>query len=133
MIEKKKTAPEKATSGAEKKNVYNTNIAQTEDKIKCVIQRPQLNYSEIINIDNNLNAFQQAVNGRVQVIPLFDDFVGVIDEEGKRKAKMFNLVLHGDIIVGNIVVCKSDNEGSFVGLNVAEIAKVRRWLLEHKF
>ena len=67
--------------------------------------------------DFSLEEMQEYVGGYVEVLDLDDDNIMIIDEEGKLKGKEINklatlkyLDVYGfsDIIVGNAVICKSE-------------------------
>lgn len=124
---KEKSAAETAISEAETENIHNSNIAQAAEKIKCVIQRPG-QISEIAEIENTLEAFQEIVGGYIEVMPLTERLVLIVNEEGKLKGLEPNMYVNGDCLVGTVIVTAVDGE-EFRSLTVHEIQAVRSWLL----
>lgn len=68
--------------------------------------------------DFQLDELQSIVGGYIQIIELDDDFIMVMNEEGKilglkfncfatSLACMFNAIRPGDYIVGNVLICKT--------------------------
>ena len=66
-----------------------------------------------------LDEIQNLVRGYIQIIPLDEENVMVMDEEGKLKhnianskatriAEQHNALFHGDYIVGDVIICKND-------------------------
>lgn len=130
MVEQNKIAASTGnTDGEEVNEYYDTSVSQQAEKIKVVIKRPG-KFSEVIQLENTLKAFQNAVGGHIEVVRLLEDFVGIVDEEGKLKDKPINIILPKGYMCGNIVVCKERNE-EFVGLTTSEVVRVRHWLLKH--
>lgn len=78
--------------------------------LKEVGQNPK-----IIEIENTLEALQQAVGGYIQAVYLDENIVLLCDEEGKLKGKEYNFALPTDIIVGDVLfLCTSDED--FTGI-----------------
>lgn len=74
--------------------------------IKEVGQKPR-----VTDIENTLEALQQAVGGYIEVINLNENTVLICDEEGKIKDKPFNFVLSGvDVIVGDVLFVNTSGE-----------------------
>lgn len=132
MVDKKKSAPEKATSGAKKKNIHNKNIAQTTDKIKCVIQKPGY-FSDVVELENTLESFQNIVGGYMETLTMPYGLILMMNDEGKLKKLEPNVEIDvSDIIVGTIVVTAADDEGNFRSLTVSEIQVARAWLFQRQ-
>jgi hypothetical protein len=68
-------------------------------------------------ISNSLRAFQQAVRGNIEVFyPFDDDAVIICNEDGKIDGLPLNRVIHGETMVGNLVIVGDDGEGEFRSL-----------------
>lgn len=65
---------------------------------------------EVIDIDNDLKALQEAVDGYIEVLGVGDNVLMICDEEGKLKGKPYNFDLGHDIIVGDVLFVKSSGE-----------------------
>lgn len=83
--------------------------------------------------ENRLEWMQKQVGGYIETISLPDDFVMIIDEEGKIKGLPLNhsasriAVKFGhlkDLIVGDALILKENGE-EFAGMSMAELCK---WL-----
>jgi hypothetical protein len=76
-------------------------------------------------IPNTLEAMSQEVGGHIEIFR-FDGLMDhhrihcYIHEEGKLKGDSLNLVIPGDVIVGNIIASKSDSDGKEIGLSERE-------------
>ncbi|MBD5237533.1 MAG: DUF3846 domain-containing protein [Bacteroidales bacterium] len=66
-----------------------------------------------------LEEAQNNVGGYIQILPLDDENVMIMDEEGKLKERLFNVtatkiayrynaIFPGDYIVGDVIICKND-------------------------
>lgn len=66
-----------------------------------------------------LKEAQELVRGYIQIIPLDEETVMILDEEGKFKhnianaiatriAEQHNALFPGDYIVGDVIICKND-------------------------
>ena len=66
-----------------------------------------------------LKEAQKLVRGYIQILPLDEETVMIIDEEGKFKhnianstatriAEQHNALIPGDFIVGDVIICKND-------------------------
>lgn len=67
--------------------------------------------------DFSLEELQEIVRGYIEILPLDDDEIIVLNEEGKCKNLAINAMAtyriqdagyHGDYIVGDVLVCRSD-------------------------
>jgi hypothetical protein len=72
---------------------------------------------EIVEMDNTLEAFQEAVGGWIQTINLSDKVLAIMDEEGKIKGYEGNYYIPNDVVVGNCIFCSTDGE-DFASLTV---------------
>ena len=89
------------------------------EKINVYIKLPfqdALIYSEI---DNELEAFQNIVGGYIETLPVGDDILMVVNEEGKLLSLLPNFAWRGDYIVGPAVFCRTDGE-EFVSAKEAD-------------
>lgn len=81
----------------------------------------------IEEIENSLEAKQKFVDGHIQVVGLTDDIDLVLNDEGKLDSLPLNRVWLGkdgnilDILVGNVLACRSDNEGDFTSILESDI------------
>lgn len=107
-------------------------VTQAVEKVKAVIKQPGKipEVAEISNTECMLCELQRLVDGHIEVVRLFGDFIGIVDEEGKIKNKPINVILHKDYICGN-VVCIKERDEDFVGLTAEEITEVKKWLFLH--
>lgn len=85
---------------------------------------------EVKEIDGSLSSLQSLVGGYIELVylePLSHsyDIVGLVDEEGKLKNKAPNhntvAYLGPDMLVGDIVLLRADNDGEFQGLRDEDI------------
>lgn len=80
------------------------------EKINVYIKLPfqdALIYSEI---DNELEAFQNIVGGYIESLPVDDDILMIVNEEGKLLSLLPNFAWRGDYIVGPAIFCRTDGE-----------------------
>lgn len=61
-------------------------------------------------IDGSLASLQQLVDGYIECIPLRDDLVLIVNEEGKLRHMELNFYLPSDIIVGTAVLAGVSGE-----------------------
>jgi hypothetical protein len=79
-------------------------------------------------ITDSLRSFQQAVGGHIEVFCPFDDnAVIVCNEEGKIHGLPSNRTVHGEPMVGNLVIVGDNGEGEFCSLTDEQI---RQYLAE---
>jgi hypothetical protein len=75
-------------------------------------------------IADSLRAFQQAVGGNMEVFCPFDDnAVIVCNEEGKIDGLPPNRTVHGEPMVGNLVIVGDNGEGGFCSLTDEQTQK----------
>ena len=78
--------------------------------IKVIAKSPWEKWGKPTNIENDLEAFQKAVGGNIEVVR-FDNVLIICNEEGKLLGLPKNMPLpNGDWLVGNIIVCGADDE-----------------------
>lgn len=100
--------------------------------IKKVGQKP-----EILEVEEvNLSIMQKVVGGHIEMFEINNGkeyFDVILNEEGKLSGMKPNLkIIHNnqvvDIIVGDIMVAKSNEEGESLGLNDKDIESVKEIL-----
>ena len=126
----KKNAPEAATP--ETKNIEkstDTSIADTEKKIKVVVQNPG-ELSRIVTVPNTLEALQELVGGYIEVVGIGNGLLLVMNEEGKIRGLPENVRCLYDTIVGPVFIT-ADKDEDFRSLTTEEIQIARAWLLKH--
>ena len=74
-------------------------------KIRAIVKRPDELYGHVCNISNSLENLQKIVGGYIETVYLTDEVVIICNEEGKLQHLPFNMNLHGDELVGTIIVC----------------------------
>ena len=78
--------------------------------MKVIVKEPN-KYPEEREIENTLEAFQEIVDGYIEVVPFpYKDALLVCNEEGKLMGLEPNMILGRDIIVGTVVICGQDGE-----------------------
>ena len=77
-----------------------------EDKIKVVVKKPGDTHGQIVEIDNRLEELQSIVEGYIEVFPLTEDILIILNEEGKLQDLKPNIFVSNgegfELIVGNI-------------------------------
>lgn len=85
-------------------------------------------------IDNTLEAKQKFVGGYIEVIRITDDIDIVLNDEGKLDGLPLNRVWKSadesvlDIIVGNVLACRHDEEGNFTSILESDIPVILKHL-----
>lgn len=85
-------------------------------------------------IDNTLEAKQKFVDGYIEVIRITDDIDIVLNDEGKLDGLPLNRVWKSadesvlDIIVGNVLACRHDEEGNFTSILESDIPVILKHL-----
>ena len=82
----------------------------------------------LADIENTLEEFQSIVDGNIEVIRISDDVLAVLNECGKfiglKPSRLWKVNDNLDIIHGNIVCVRSDNDGNFVSIQNEDIAVI---------
>ncbi len=73
------------------------------DKIKVIIKRPDEDVGHVSWISNTLENLQQTVEGYIETVTLFEDFVIICNEEGRLCGLPYNCEVMGIDFVGTIV------------------------------
>ena len=85
--------------------------------MKVIVKEPGKT-SEYREIDNTLEAMQEIVGGYIECVFLEGGAVMVCNEEGKLMGMQMNFPFRGDIIVGTVFVCGTDDEGDFTDVPI---------------
>jgi Domain of unknown function (DUF3846) len=92
-------------------------MMEREQKIRAVL----INVGEapkIVEIENELEAFQKIVGGYIECVSIGFDMIMVINEEGKLLELPPNIDLGYDVIAGNAVIVGVDQtNGEFTSLS----------------
>lgn len=90
------------------------------EKIKVIIKRPDEKVGHVEQIENTLEAFQEIVEGYMEVHAMgYKGSIMVCNEEGKLKPlqKNFTILEYGffgrcvkDTVMGTVVICGTDGE-----------------------
>lgn len=73
-------------------------------KIKVIIKKPEDEFGRLVEIENELEVFQNIVGGYIETTG-YKNLVIICNEEGKLRGMKPNLVFGTDMIVGTIIVC----------------------------
>lgn len=83
------------------------------DIIKCLVKQPGKQL-QLGAIPNTLHAFQEAVGGYIEAIPLRPDLVMIVNEEGKLNGMQYNFRIdmgsYWDMIFGPCLIVGVDGE-----------------------
>lgn len=77
-------------------------MARTE-KIYAIIKRSCEPVGRIIEISNTLEALQDAVEGRIQTVPVTENVTVLCDDDGIYNNKLYNCHIHGIDFVGTVL------------------------------
>lgn len=83
-------------------------------KITGLMRKPGERW-KIHRVSNSLEALQELVEGGIEVITIARDLVIICNEEGKCLDLKPTMKLFGDILVGNVFLCRVEDE-DFVSL-----------------
>lgn len=81
----------------------------------------------VAQVDNTLEALQQAVGGPIETVTLADDAVIICNEEGWLRGLPFNCRFCGINFAGTILVVGVDGD-EFSGLSNEDARTIARWL-----
>jgi len=96
--------------------------------MKVLLKRPNEKFEEI-EIENTLKAMQSLVNGYIECIPtdISDKLFMVVNEEGKLYDLEPNFYYYTDIIVGNAVFVRVDNNGNWKSISNKQIDEIKKY------
>lgn len=83
------------------------------EKIKAIIKRPDEEYGHMTWISNTLENLQRTVGGFIEVVPITNEAVMIVNEEGKIKNLERNFrfgTTFPDTIRGEVIICGVDGE-----------------------
>lgn len=85
----------------------------------------------VTDMEPTLGALQSLVGGYIEAVPLGEDFVLIVRETGKLDGLPPNVLLDGDLLVGNVVVLglSADADVDFRSLKVDEIDLLKIYLV----
>lgn len=103
-----------------------------EENIRVLVMEPD-KAAEERTVPNTLEALQELVGGRIEVITLTGNMALIVDEEGKFKEKAACMFLFRngwiDTLVGTVVAVGTDGE-EFCGLTDGQITRARNiWMI----
>jgi hypothetical protein len=84
------------------------------------------NKQYVKTIENELNAFQQIVEGNIEIVSL-GKYVIVCDEEAKLKGKKPSIHMDFDFIAGTSFFAKTEND-QFISLDSSDIRNIERYM-----
>jgi hypothetical protein len=79
-------------------------------KIRAIVKRPDERYGHMTNVSNKLENLQKIVGGYIEVIPGPRGSIIICNEEGKLRGLDPNMPYNGDLLVGTIIVCGTNEE-----------------------
>ena len=90
----------------------------------------------LADIENTLEEFQSIVAGNIEVIRISYDVLAVLNECGKfngfNPSRLWKVNDYLDVIHGNIVCVRSDNDGNFVSIQDEDITVIKECLVAIK-
>ena len=78
-------------------------------KIKVIIKRPEDEFGRLVEVENELEVFQNIVGGYIETTG-YKKLVIICNEEGKLRGLQPNIVLGREILVGPIIVCGASGD-----------------------
>ena len=101
-----------------------------EKQITIMVMKPGED-PEVKEVADCLKSYREIVRGYIQIVYLTDDIALVCNEEGKLHGltpnRCFDLPFFTDIVVGNIIFVKVDNEtGEFDSLTAKDIERLNK-------
>lgn len=76
-------------------------------------------FPELKEIHNELTEFQSIVGGYIECIPISNNILCVLNEEGKLMGLPPNFIFNDDIIAGDVFFCSANGE-DFDSLSVSD-------------
>lgn len=78
-------------------------------KIKVIIKKPEDEFGRLVEVENELEVFQNIVGGYIETTG-YKNLVIICNEEGKLRGLQPNVVLGRDMLVGTIIVCGASGD-----------------------
>lgn len=100
------------------------------DQISVLLVEPNKT-PKVVKISNTLKAMQRAVDGLIEVFPIFEDVLIVCNEEGKFNGMQPNRFVRSDdgtlidIIFGPFFICCETEDGDFASISDKLIEKYK--------
>lgn len=90
--------------------------------------------SGFLEIENTLQAKQNLVGGRIEVIRLTEEIDLIVNEEyllngSKPRVMIFENSEISNIVMGDCFVCRNDGEGNFTDIKREDILTLQEYLL----
>ena len=79
---------------------------------------------KLCSIEDKLEAYQKAVDGYIEVVPIGHEVLAIVDECGILNNKQFNLTIAGYQLFGTVLFVSSEGE-NFGSLSEAQINYIR--------
>jgi len=79
-------------------------------KIKVIVKRPDEKVGHIEEIENELESFQDIVEGYIESVFLSSSLVFICNEEGKIRSMRYNFSTDTDDIMGPVIICGVNGE-----------------------
>ena len=80
------------------------------EKINVFVKLPFQDALVFSEIDNELESFQNIVGGYIETLPVDDEIMMIVNEEGKLLSLLPNFAWRGDFIVGPAIFCRRDGD-----------------------
>lgn len=78
-------------------------------KIKVIIKKPEDEFGRLVEVENELEVFQNIVGGYIETTG-YKNLVIICNEEGKLRGLQPNVVLGREMLVGTIIVCGASGD-----------------------
>ena len=78
-------------------------------KIKAIIKKPEDEFGKLVEVENELEVFQNIVEGYIETTG-YKNLVIICNEEGKLRGLQSNVVLGREMLVGTIIVCGASGD-----------------------
>ena len=75
-----------------------------------VIKKLPGEIATLIDIPNTLEALQAEVEGYIEAVPIYDDLVAIVNEEGLLNGMKFNVSVRGYHLFGPVLLVGVDGE-----------------------
>ena len=90
--------------------------------------------AKVIEIEKGLKSYQKLVDGWIESVSLSEDVVLILNEEGKLRYLPPNKGLYNkdgnilDVLVGNLFICRVDEDGDFADFKDEDMELVNKHL-----
>lgn len=78
-------------------------------KIKVIIKKPDEEFGRLVEVENELEVFQNIVGGYIETTG-YKNLVIICNEEGKLRGLEPNILLGKDMLVGTVIVCGASGD-----------------------